>query len=397
MFGRRIVRICLEGVYYTLVLAFIVSGAVVRDINLLFALAGMMVGPLLINWRMVVRSVRRLHVERRLPQQIFAGRPFRVEIHAENRRRRTGSWMVVVEDVIHPETTGAGRARHARKSKVRVVLPFVGARQAGTATYRAMLPRRGRYRFGPLRVSTRFPLGLVKASTRIRRYERLLVFPHLGRLSRDWLQIVDTAQLGRHEMHCRRGPIDGDYYGLREWRPGDSRRWIHWRTTAKLGKLAVREFEQQRNRDMTLVVDLWQPDDPTDADRGRVELAVSFAATVVDELARRGASRLIVALAAERPGWWAATASGVFARQTLERLALVRAARDNRLAQVLAEVLPSVPFGAHIVVISTRPDATDELSASATFARIPRHQRMLNRVVWLDVSDPRVLSVFHWD
>lgn len=49
MVGRRRVGICREGVYYLFVLAFIVGGATARDLNLLFILAGMMVGPLLFN------------------------------------------------------------------------------------------------------------------------------------------------------------------------------------------------------------------------------------------------------------------------------------------------------------------------------------------------------------
>ncbi len=397
MFGRRIVRICLEGLYYALVLAFIVSGAAVRDVNLLFVLAAMMAGPLLFNWRVVAMSVRRVEVGRRLPQQAFAGRPFRVEIHAENCRSRMGSWMLVVEDAIQPEAQNGSRKGHDRKTKVSVMLPFVAARQSGNGAYRATLPRRGKYRFGPLQLSTRFPLGLVKASSRVKQFERLVVCPRLGRLTPDWLRLVDSQRMGRHDTHCRQGPTDGDYYGLREWRPGDSKRWIHWRTTAKLGKLAVRQFEQQQNRDMSLVLDLWEPDEASDEDRARTEFAVSLVATMVDELAKRGGSQLMIALAAGRSGRWSASAGAVFARKTMERLATVRAASDARLAEVLGGVLANVPPGAHVCVVSTRSDVLDDVLNSEVFAAKPRHQRALDRVAWLDVNDPELAGVFQLD
>jgi uncharacterized protein (DUF58 family) len=396
VFNRRAVTICLEGLYYVFVLAFIVVGATVRDINLLFVLAGMMIGPLLFNWRLVVLAVRRLEVARRLPAQVFAGRPFLVEIHCQNQRRHLGSSMLVVEDSIASEAD-EGASEDDSKTRVKVMLPFVPARQSRKASYRVTLPRRGKYRFGPLQAVARFPLGLVKATARFKQFERVVVFPGLGRLTPRWIELLDSHYFGRHQVHSRQGPIDGDYYGLREWRPGDSKRWIHWRTTAKLGKLAVRQFERQQNRDMALVLDLWQPDEPTDEDIGRVEFAVSFAATLVDEFARRGGSQLMVASAGSRTGCWSARATATFARQTLERLAVVRASSNNRLAELLARVLTDVPMGTQVVVISTRPATMDSVVDSSVFRDKPRHQRSLEQVIWLDVNDSRVWDVFQLD
>jgi len=209
------------------------------------------------------------------------------------------------------------------------------------------------------------------------------------------MQLLDSERYGRHQVHSRQGPTDGDYYGLREWRPGDSKRWIHWRTTAKLGKLAVRQFEQQHNRDMALVLDLWQPAEPSDDDFGRVEFAISFAGTVVDELARRGGSHLLVASAGASTGRWSARATGVFARQTLERLAVTRASNHDRLPEVLGDVLTDVSIGMQVVVISTRSAILDSMPDGGIFEDKPRYQRALKRVVWLDVNDSRVWDVFH--
>jgi len=391
---RRGVTICLEGWYYGFVLAFIVVGAALRDINLLFILAGMMMGPLLFNWRLVVLAVRRLEVNRRLPEQVFAGRPFLVEIYGENQRRHLGSSMLVVEDAIASEGAEDGQPKDGRKASVRVVLPFVPARQTRKEAYRITLPRRGKYRFGPLQVSTRFPMGLVKATFRFKHFEKIVAFPKLGRLSPHWMRLLESKRYGRHQVHSRQGPTDGDYYGLREWRPGDSKRWIHWRTTAKLGKLAVRQFEQQQNRDMAIVLDLWQPAEPTDDDVGRVEFAVSFAGTVVDELARRGGSQLMIASAGASAGRWSAKATAVFARLTLERLAVARASNNSRLAEVLGHVLADVPIGTQVVVISTRPNTMDSVLDDSSFVDKPRHQRALERVTWLDVNDSRIWDVF---
>ena len=209
--------------------------------------------------------------------------------------------------------------------------------------------------------------------------------------------MVDSDLLGRQPVQYRQGPIDGDYYGLREWRPGDSRRWIHWRTSAKLGTLAVRQFEQLQNQDLAVIVDLWQPADPTDEQRNRVELAVSLAATLVDEVTVRGGSRLTVGLAAVQQHRCSATASRLFARQLLERLAIVEACADNGLLDILGATLAELAPGARVLVVSTREIQLDQIRDSETFAGRHRHQRALGNVIWMDVSDPKTDRVFEMD
>jgi uncharacterized protein (DUF58 family) len=302
-----------------------------------------------------------------------------------------------VEDTIRGEDERLQKALAPGKTKLFTLLPYVAAGRVNRASCRVTLPRRGQYRLGPLQVSTRFPLGLVRASTKHKHYDRLTVYPRLGRLSPDWVRLIDSGRLGTQQSYHRQGPVDGDYYGLREWRPGDSRRWIHWRTTAKLGALAVRQFEQHLDRDMAIVLDLWQPDDPGRDDQGRIEYAVSFAATLVHEIAQRGGSHVIVALAADNPGWWAGTASTGLARQTLEQLAVTHGCTDNDLANMLGTALGQTQTDHQVVVISTRESVMEQISASALFAGKLRYQRALSRVVWLEVTDERLGSVFHFD
>src|SRR5437660_10962756 len=97
---RRRAWLTRAGWYYLAVLLFILGGAVLRSINLLVVLAGMLIAPLLFNWRLVMSSLMGLAVRRRLPAQIVAGEPLTVEIEIENPRRWMSSWLIVVEDWI---------------------------------------------------------------------------------------------------------------------------------------------------------------------------------------------------------------------------------------------------------------------------------------------------------
>ena len=182
------------------------------------------------------------------------------------------------------DACAAGRRAPASE---RAAYPAHAAARAGAGQLFRVLSRvaaRGAAAIGSVRlhVSTRFPFGLVRSESRsCRTVPRCWSVRGWGSLTQRWLQIVDSRLQGSHSEGRRQGMLEGDYYGLREWRPGDSQRWIHWRTSAKLGELAVRQFEQQRNRDLILVLDLWEPDSPTEQELLQTEIAISFLATAV--------------------------------------------------------------------------------------------------------------------
>ena len=133
-----------------------------------------------------------------------------------NHRRRLATWTLVVEDALQLDGSPPGE-----RQRVRLILPHVPARGSCSTSYRAVLTRRGRYRFGPLHVYSRFPFGLARSGMVLQDCPTLLVGPRLGQLTQCWLQLVDSRLHGSHSEGRLQGMLEGDYYGLREWRPGD--------------------------------------------------------------------------------------------------------------------------------------------------------------------------------
>jgi uncharacterized protein (DUF58 family) len=285
-----------------------------------------------------------------VPRRVCAGEVLTVSITAENHRRRLSSWVVMVEDRLQRFNDASGQQMRA----VRLLLPRIAVHQSRAVQYRTMIMQRGRYTFGPLRVSTRFPLGLVRATTTHTQESSLLVYPKLGNLTPRWLQVVNSRLAGSQSEGRHQGMLEGDYYGLREWRSGDSLRWIHWRTSARLGELAVRQFEQQRNRDLTIVLDLWQPDSPTEPEKARTELAISFMATAVTDLCRRGGSRLALCVAGRNTRYWSGPAAPVLAEEVLDHLAEMAPGDGLGIYEVLDRVGQLGTAGAQRLVVSTR-------------------------------------------
>ena len=66
---RHQTTICREGLYFLAIIALVFGGAIIKEVNLLLILAGMLLGPFLLNWRAVKANLRGLKVERNLPLQ----------------------------------------------------------------------------------------------------------------------------------------------------------------------------------------------------------------------------------------------------------------------------------------------------------------------------------------
>jgi uncharacterized protein (DUF58 family) len=70
---------------------------------------------------------------------------------------------------------------------------------------------------------------------------------------------------------------DVSFHALREYVPGDERRTIHWKSTAKTGTYMVRQFEETRRSHLMVALSLAETDYATDAE---FEMAVSVAGSL---------------------------------------------------------------------------------------------------------------------
>jgi len=381
MFRRPHTTICREGWYYLLVMGIVFGGAMVKEVNLLLVLSGMMLGLVLFHWQALFVSLKGLKLERKAPQAVCAGDLLAVTLRLNNTRPRFGSWDITVEEQIQrePSVSGSSHNHHHNKDNhdkpiwTSVFFPYIPCGQERSGTYRGRLVQRGRYRLGPMRISTQFPFGLFCRTLTIGQSDTLYVYPRLGRLTRHWLARHRKSLAGADRRQSRPGP-EGDFYGVREWRGGDSLRLIHWRSSARTGKFVVRQFEQPHNRDVAILVDLWMPDQPSADQRNNVELAVSFAATVLTDLCRQGGGKVHLGVYDERPRSSGGPASAALLQDVMKTLAVLEARSEDRLPAIIEHLLGDIASGTEIVLVSTRRvDLADSQRFAAIFADAALH------------------------
>lgn len=390
---RRRLNICYEGWLYMVVLAFLFVGAVLREINLLMVLFGMMVGPYLFSLGLVLLSLRDLQIRRRMPETITAGQMLVVDVEVTNAKKKSSSWAIATTDVIEQEAgPNKGEKIHAS-----LFFPHIPPNQSSKQVYEGKLLSRGRYRLGPMRVTSRFPLGLLQSWFEWPKDDHVVVHPRQGHLSRRWTMLRQAAYQGRGKNSRQQGLVEGDFHGLRDWRSGDAQRWIHWRTSARLGELMVRQFEQHRDDDLAVLVDLWQPTKASEADRARVEEVVSFAATVVSDQCRRGGGQMLLSTAGREITMARGPASMALLQDASEALAVAEATDGDRVPELLAGTLDRMRPRTSVLLISTRKV---DLSDTERFVKLwqdPRQRRWAGRIVCLDASSKEFESYFVQD
>lgn len=133
---------------------------------------------------------------------------------------------------------------------------------------------RGILSVGPVRIMRQDPLGLVSREVSHGTTTTLYVHPvTIGLVS------MSTGFVRDLEGNPTRDLTDSDlsFHALREYVPGDDRRNIHWRSTAKTGRFMVRQFEQTRRSHLLIALDAASEDF---ADDQEFELAVGVAASL---------------------------------------------------------------------------------------------------------------------
>jgi uncharacterized protein (DUF58 family) len=380
---RYRIRMPPEAFVYILILLVLCLGALLGHSNMLMLVFGLTAGPFILNGQMTLAILKRLRVTRKLPEHASTGENFSVTLCLANQKRLLSSWMVVAEDVVH----------HAGEQlQPAVLFTRVAPRSRREAAYEICPARRGVYEFGPVRVMSRFPLGLMERSFELGGVEQLVVYPRIGRLQPRWRQAVDSGEAVFNSARMQSGSSDDEFHRLREYRGGDNPRAIHWRTTARRNELMVREYHHNLCCDFLLVVDLWLPDGPRPVDLERVELAVSFAASVCVDQTRSAADASVELVVSGREILRTSGQAGVRSiGELLRQLALAQGGPSAGLAQATAQALANAPPQIRKVLVTTRGREAAR-QALRSDARTGQTGADANFEVF--EADPRILADF---
>jgi uncharacterized protein (DUF58 family) len=143
--------------------------------------------------------------------------------------------------------------------------------------------RRGAYALDRLQAASGFPSALVKWGRRASSGERVLVYPKMVHLEGFEVPTSRNHQPGGIAIASQVGDST-EFFGTRDYQEGDRLRDVHWASTARTGKLVVKEFQEEYFVRLALVLDVEAKDAKQEA---AFERGLSIAAGIADVLAKK--------------------------------------------------------------------------------------------------------------
>ena len=206
--------------------------------NLLFLVLGLLLASIVVSGVLSENAVRDVRVTRVLPPSAAVGEPALIGLSVINGKPRAPSFSLSVREA-NGEVTGG--------SFILMLAP--GAREE--LSYRFTPARRGRHLFAQLEVATRSPFGLFEKARPFDAPGELVVFPRA--VPPPELPLRARGREGEEPL--ARAGLGFELHGLRDHRPGEDARAIHWRSSARAGRLLSIEREEERRRRVCIVCD----------------------------------------------------------------------------------------------------------------------------------------------
>jgi uncharacterized protein (DUF58 family) len=238
-------KVTREGWFYFVGIILISLAALNTGNNLLFLILASLIAIILMSGILSSITLSGVAMRLQLPEHIFAGQPIRASIDLENEKLTLPSFSLRVEAVT------AKNSPPAALLETPVYFPYLPKRGRAHQTGPITFATRGVYRQDAFRIVTRFPFGFLQKAHRVDLRTEALVYPSVEP-TREFIEILPGLQGAMESLAKGRGQ---DLYALRDYVSTDSARHVHWKASARLGSLMVREFTREDETRVLLVLD----------------------------------------------------------------------------------------------------------------------------------------------
>jgi len=234
---RREYRITLVGVIFVVITFFIGFAAINTNTNLLYLIMSVMLSLFILSGILSTNTLRKIGVTRLAARHISALEEASVQLEIKNNKRLSASYSLRVMDyLVSGQLAGVSYLFQIKPGSRKIL------------SYTIKFPKRGLYKLETIRIATRFPFGFFERALIIKQPQEILVYPQIVEVQ----PILEGARLDLGDYETGRKGHGHSLYGIREYTPTDSARFIHWKVSARSSKIMVREFEKEEKKKITL-------------------------------------------------------------------------------------------------------------------------------------------------
>jgi len=360
-----------------------------------FVLAACLLTVIPVAWWWRSLSLRGVEVEHRFDRRCaFPGETFRMTVCITNRKLLPLTWLEVDDELPMAMPLVRGTLTPTHIPAVGLLSTTVSLRwyERVIRHHELSCTARGIYTLGPVHLQSGDLFTLFEAQRIDERRDRLVVYPRIWPLPE--LGLPSKEPFGERRARYLALKDPQRTVGIRDYRPEDSLRHVHWKATAHRGELQVRVFEPSTTLSLVILLNVvtfehhWQGVIPELFERA-VSVAASLATWAVGQKVEVGlvangsmarSDQPVRVLPGRAPGQLAAI---------LEALAGVTSFATVSIQELLRCESPRLPWGATLVVVTGI--VTDALAAA--ILRLRRAGRRLALISLAEEPPPELDGV----
>lgn len=305
------------------------------------------------------QSLRRVEYRRRFSQtRVFWGEDIELAVEVVNRKIMPLAWLEVDDEVpmglavTEDMLMASSRPRRVLLSNMYSLSPY----ERVTRRYRLHCTRRGYWEFGPAVIRSGDVFGFGQREKTVGEIDHLLIYPRIVPVEE--LGFPSKQPFGDFRARERLFEDPTRLRAVRPFEPGDPLKRVHWKATARTGKVQVKQFDPTATLDLLVIINVASYENTWQGVRtDYLETVVTVAASVADYALAAGFPVGLMANTsmhgADRPLKFA-PASGPDQRiRLLESLAKLTSFVSVPLDDLLRRERRSLPWAATLVLVSS--------------------------------------------
>jgi len=391
-------RVQFSPVWFEMAALLIIIGLMIHQ-RALFALAACILTVIPVAWWWKCASLRHVEYERRFDKRrAFPGETFEMTVCITNRKLLPLTWLEVSDEVpmVMPLVHGVLMPTHVPQVGTLDNVLSLRWYERVSRRYELECTARGIYTLGSVHLKSGDVFTLFEARESRKNPDRLVVYPRLWPL--EDLGLPSKEPFGERKAHRRLLEDPLRTIGIRDYRPEDSLRRIHWKATAHRGELQVRVCEPTTTLSLVILLNVstfehnWEGVIP-ELFEHTISVAGSLATWAVGQkykvgLVANGCMPLSDQSIRVPPGRSPDQLAAI-----LEALAAVTSFATSSIQELLRRESPRLPWGATLVVVTAI--VTDGLAAA--ILRLQDAGRRMALVSLADEPPPQLdgVTIYH--
>lgn len=235
---------CINKRFYVIALTTLIlfiSWLILFDVLLLSLWIGLLL-VIIFSWITGINSLKEIQVNRFSRKKILEiGTTFDERLEIKNNSKNPKFWIEIQD---HSELLTKISSR---------VITGLGVNKIGIFLSTVVLNKRGFYLLGPTELISGDPFGIFTCSRIFQNRNSLIVFPKISKLNR--FPLFPADKTGGAALRVQSTHPTPQAAGVREYFPGDPLSRVHWPTTVKRDKLMVKEFDEDTQSSVWILLD----------------------------------------------------------------------------------------------------------------------------------------------